>query len=213
MRSRGSAGTRFCNSASSLQMSRRQQVDAGGGDLPELDVHAAGLLEHAAQAHARRFHGALGPLRGRQERSEPLLATEPDELAVPAQHGDPSTDRPNRTGSDDETGALAEGQRTGSGEQVEDDGHRHRRWNADRDEVDGKSVGPPFPVVDSEGHEERRAPADRRRREALDPTTPSTQQSQRKNRGRHGEHGEPEEPQHTTIRSHPRTVVPRAHRD
>ena len=107
--------TRFCSSASSSQTSRRQQVDARGGDLAELDVDAAGLLEHAPQAHPGRVDGALGPLGGGQERPEALLAAEADELAVAAQHGDPAADRPHRAGGDDEAGALAEGQRSRAG--------------------------------------------------------------------------------------------------
>ena len=131
MRSWDSAGTRFCSSASSSADLGRQQVDARGGDLAELDVHAAGLLEHAAQADPGGVDGALGPLGGGQERAEALLAAEADELAVAAQHRDAAADRPHRAGGDDEAGALAEGERARPGEQVEDDGRRHRRRDAD----------------------------------------------------------------------------------
>ena len=137
----------------------RQEVDAGGGDLAELDVHPAGLLEHPPQAHAGRVDRALGPLRGRQERAEALLAAEPDELAVAAQHGDPPAHRAERAGRDDEAGPLADGQRAGPGEQVEGDGGGHRRRDADGHEVDDESVGAPVPAVQPEGDEQRPCPS------------------------------------------------------
>ena len=96
MRSRGSGGTRFCSVASSSHTSAGQQVDAGGGDLAELDVDAAGLLEHPAQAH--RLAVDVDRRAGRRERPEALPPGQADELAVAAEHGDPPADGADRAG-------------------------------------------------------------------------------------------------------------------
>ena len=84
-----------------------QQVDAGGGDLAELDVDAAGLFEHPAQPHAGRIDGPLGSLGGGEERPEALLAAQPHELPVAPEHGDPAAHGAHRTRRDDEPGPLA----------------------------------------------------------------------------------------------------------
>ena len=50
-----------------------------------------------------------------------------------------------RAGRDDEPGALADGQRPGTGEQVEGDRGRHRRRDADGDEVQRRGRRRPSP--------------------------------------------------------------------
>ena len=95
----------------------RQEVDAGRGDLAELDVDAAGLLEHPAQPQGLAVEGdRRGPDR---EAAEALPPGEADQLAIATEDGDAAADGPDRTRRDDEPGPLADRQRAGTGEQVE----------------------------------------------------------------------------------------------
>src|SRR6266540_3309192 len=52
---------------------RGKEVDAGRGDLTELDVDPAGALQHAAEAHAEGIDLTLSAVMAGQERSEALL--------------------------------------------------------------------------------------------------------------------------------------------
>ena len=163
---RGSGGTRFCSSASSSQTSRRQEVDAGRGDLAELDVDAAGLLEHPPQPHARRVVGALGASGGGEERAEALLRERgarargsggaPRSAVATARTGRGATTRPARSPIASEPGRASRSSATATaivaGMPMASD-------------ADDEAVGAPVPVV------ERRA---RRRSPMPQPTTPAS---------------------------------------
>ena len=135
----------FCSWASSSQTSARQQVDSRCRDLTELDVDAAGLLEHAPQPHARRCRPALGAVGVRRERPEAFPPGEPDQLAVAPEHGDAPADGAQRARRDHEPGPLADGQRARPGEQVERDRGGHRRRDADREDVQRRGRRRPSP--------------------------------------------------------------------
>ena len=84
----------------------REEVDAGCGDLPELDVDATGLLEDAPDAHARAVERTLGALAARQERSEPFAPGQAKQLAIAPQHRDAPAERTQRARRHHEAGVL-----------------------------------------------------------------------------------------------------------
>ena len=146
----------------------RQQVDACRGDLTELDVDPACLLEDAAQPNtvARR-----GPVCvARPSPTEALAPGEADQLSVAQEHLDAAADRPQRSRGDDQPGALADRQRAGTSEQVEGDRRGHRRRDPDGHEVHQQTVGTPVPAVHAEGDGDGDAPAQRRRRARPSPS-------------------------------------------
>ena len=162
--------------------SGRHEVDAGGRDLADLDVDAAGLLEHGPEAGA-------GSLVGRQPRRAGRRS--PHGAAVRAARGSGGTtamrraERAQRSRRDDEPGLLARGQGAGSGDEVEQDGGRHRRRHGDGEGVQEEPVGAPVPVGQAEGDDAADDPTDDAGGERLGPPPPDTEEAQR-HRGRHG---------------------------
>ena len=145
-----------------------QQVDARRRDLTELDVDAAGRLEHAPQPHAVGIVvRSLGAGVRDEERPEALASGEAHELAVAAERRScAGCTRAQRARRDDETRALADRQRAGPGEQVERDRDGHRGGDPDRDDVEHEAVGAPVPVGQAQRQERRGPPADDARRAA-----------------------------------------------
>ena len=86
----------------------RNQIDPSGRDLPELDVYATGLLEHAPKPDPDCFVRMFGPVRRRQERSEPLSTRQAQELAVAAQHCDALRHRAHGSRCRHQAGTLAD---------------------------------------------------------------------------------------------------------
>ena len=189
----------------------RDEVDAGRRDLAELHVDAAGLLEHAPQAHADGIRRcARRCRRGGEERAEPLAARQAHQLAVAAQHRDPRLHRPHRAGRDDEPGALADGQRARAGEQVERDRHRHRRGDPDGDHAQRGARRRPSPSrrrpnARNAAMAQPMPPGDQRRA----PPAPDPEQPQRE-RGRDDRDARSPRCASTTTRS---TTPTEAHRE
>ena len=164
----------------------RQEVDAGGGDLAELDVHAARLLEHAPQAAPP---GSPGRVRAPDRGPKPSRRARRDELPVAAEDGHSPAHGADGAGRHDEPGALADRQRAGTGEQVEADGGGHRGRDADRHEVEQQPVGAPVPAVDTERDDDRDAPPERAGEQRRAPPPARAEQAQREARDGDG-HGD-----------------------
>ena len=147
----------------------RQEVDAGRGDLAELDVDAARLLEHPPQPDRLAVVERSTRLDACEERPEALAPGEADELAVAAEHGDAPA-APRASGAARRRGRRARRwPATRAGEQVEGDRDRHRGRDADGDEVHDEAVGAPVPVVEPERDDDRRCPSRARRRRSAVP--------------------------------------------
>ena len=138
----------------------RQEVDASRRDLTELDVHTAGFLEHTTDAHARAVERLAGAAPAGEERSETLAPGEVQQLAVAAQHRDPSLHGAHRTGRDDQACVFADRERTGTREQVERHGNRHGGGDPDGEGVEDEILLTPLPVREVEREQRSEAPSD-----------------------------------------------------
>ena len=160
----------------------RDEIDARGGDLAELDVDATGVLEDAPQADAHRVGGPLDRSAALMKGPNPRAA-QPHQLSIPPQHGDAAPQGAQRPGRHDQPGPLTEGQGARAGQQVEHDGCRHRRRDANGQQVDEQLVGAPLPVVHPEGDDDGGAPADHSREQRRAPASATAQEPQRQQRG------------------------------
>jgi hypothetical protein len=166
---------------------RRQQVDPGGGDLAELDVDAARLLQHAAQPHAHRLGLPLGPAPGGRPRAEALGPQQAQQLSIAADHVDPPPHGPQRPGGDQQPRLGRLGQRPGPGQQVEGDGDGHGRGHGDGQGLDDQALGAPVPVVEPQGQQAPHQPAGQPGGQCLRPAPAHAQQPQGQRGGGDGE--------------------------
>ena len=89
----------------------------------------------------------------------------------------------------DETGALADGERSRPGEQVERHRDGHRRGDADGKEMQYQAVGTPIPMIDAQGDDDRHAPAQHAGQQGCHPSAAYAQQAQRDDGDDDGGHG------------------------
>ena len=116
----GSGGTRFCSVASSAQTSVGSRSTRVAAIWPSLTYTPPASSSTRRRRTAWLVGGRLG--RAGPERPEALPPGEADQLAVAAEARRCAADGAARAGRDDEAGPLADGQRAGTGQQVEGDG-------------------------------------------------------------------------------------------
>ena len=178
-RSTGTGATRFCSCARSATDLGREEVDAGRGDLAELDVDAAGLFEDAPQPHPAPSTVPIGPWPARQERPESFAAGEAQQLAVArstamrrriACTGRGATTRPARSPMRERPGRA-------SRSSVDRDGHRGRDRRSRA--CGARVLGAPVPVREVRARGVPRSPNRRHPRRAPAPIRAGSEQPQR----------------------------------
>ena len=168
---------------------RRQQVHSGGGDLPELDVHPSGLLEHATESDRLAVERPSAAIGAGEKRPEALLASQVEELPVAAQDRDPRLHGAYRMGSDQQSCPLPDRQRSGTSQEVERDGGGHRRRHTDGEDVQDQAVRSPIPRGDPERNQAGDAPSEQSAERGRAPAAANPEQAQRQD-GDHQDEGE-----------------------
>jgi hypothetical protein len=160
----------------------RQQVDAGGRDLPELHVHPAGLLQHPAQSDADRLGLPLGLAARPEQRPEPLCPDQPQQLAIAADDVDPAADGSQRPGRHHQPGLPRPSQRAGCRQQVEADRRGHRGRHGDDQHLEHQPVRTPVAVVQGECQQPADEPARHASRQRRRPAPADAEEPQRQPR-------------------------------
>ena len=125
-----------------------QQVGTSRRDLAELDVDAAGRFENATQTDRLGADRPLNPRVVGYERTETLAPRQSQEFTVTAQDVDAFADGAQWASRNHETGTLADGQGSGSSQQVKRHRDSHRGGDPDGKEMQDQTVGTPIPMID-----------------------------------------------------------------